>query len=131
MQVTAYTYDKKAALLILKNVLNQMLLFGTEKLISVNDDSIRVADVLSRSDNPFVMKATTELDATISYNFEDDSNNLTKKLKDLIVGSDTKEAQSILLNDSNIAGVQIDFSPFWMTHVSGNPDNIDFVIRPK
>lgn len=75
------------------------------------------------------MKATTELDGTISYNFEDASNNLTKKLKNLIVGSTVKDATSILLNDNNIASVQITFSPFWLTRISSSPDNIEFIIQ--
>ena len=75
------------------------------------------------------MKATTELDSTISYNFEDSTNNLTRKLKNLIANTDKKEATSILLNDTNIANVKIEFSPFWLTHVSNNPDNIEFIIQ--
>jgi hypothetical protein len=47
----------------------------------------------------------------------------------LIVGTSSKEAISILLNDNNIASVQITFSPFWLTRVSNNIDNIEFIIQ--
>jgi len=75
------------------------------------------------------MKATTEIDSTISYDFENSSNNLTKKLKNLIVGTTQEEAKSILLNSQNISQVSIKFSPFWLSKVSSNPDNIEFVIK--
>lgn len=127
--VRAYAYDTSATRAYLRGILQEMLLFGTEKLIAFNDDSIRISNVLSRADNPFSMKATTELDATISYDFEDDSNTLTKKLKDLIVNTTFEDARSIMLNNTNIANVRIVSSPFWLSRVVGNPDNIEFIIN--
>lgn len=130
VSINSYVYDKTATLFYLKTILNESLLFGTEKLIGINDDSLRITNTVSKNtDKTFSLKATTELDATISYNFEDPSNNLTKKLKNLIVNTSTKDATSILLNDNNIASVKIAFSPFWLTRVSSNPDNIEFIIQ--
>lgn len=130
VRISTYTYDHNATLFYLKTILNESLLFGTEKLIRVNDESLRITNVISKNTNPqFSLKGTTELDATISYNFEDVSNNLTKKLKNLIVNTSPKEATSLLLNDNNIASVKISFSPFWLTRVSNNPDNIEFIIQ--
>lgn len=128
--VSLNTYDRKSLLFSLKNLLNDTLLYGTEKLIGVNEESLRITTILSRTPAPsFSMKATTELEASISYNFEDPTNNLSLKLKNLIVNATEKEATSILLNDSNIASVKLRFSPFWMTRVANNPDNIEFVIE--
>jgi len=130
IKISTYTYDRTATLFYLKTILNESLLFGTEKLIGINDESLRITNAISKTTVPqFSLKGTTELDATISYNFEDSSNNLTKKLKNLIVGTSPKEATSILLNDNNIASVKITFSPFWLTNVSNNPDNIEFIIQ--
>lgn len=129
-KASAHAYDKGAATAYLTSVLRDNLLYGTEKLHTVNPDSFRITNILFKSDNgPFSMKATAELDASISYNFEDPTNNLTKKLKNLIVGTTEKEATSILLNDGNVAGVKLRFSPFWLTRVSSNPDAIEFVIE--
>ena len=114
----------------LSSVLRENLLYGTEKLHAVNDSSFKITNVLFRNDvPPFSLKATAELDATISYNFEDPTNNLTKKMKNLIVNSTEKEATSVLLNDANVAGVKFRFSPFWLTRVSSNPDSIEFIIE--
>jgi hypothetical protein len=97
--------------------------------MGINENSLKITNILSKVEKPFYLKATTELDATISYNFEDKNNNLTKKLKNLILNTNEKEATSILLNDTNIASVKIKFSPFWLTKISSNPDNIDFIIQ--
>ncbi|MDD2486962.1 MAG: hypothetical protein PHS92_01165 [Candidatus Gracilibacteria bacterium] len=129
IDITTYFYNKNELIFYLKNILNDSILLGTEKLINTNDDSIKIINILNKTQEPFYMKATTELDSTISYNFEDVSNNLTKKLKNLIASSTVKEATSILLNDPNIANVKIEFSPFWLTRISNNPDNIDFIIQ--
>lgn len=132
MKISTYTFDRNATLFYLRTILNESLLFGTEKLIGTNDNSLRISNVINRLTTPsFSMKATSELDSTISYNFEDAGNNLTKKLKNLILGSTPKDATSILLNDNNIASVKISFSPFWLTRVSSNPDNIEFIIEKK
>ncbi len=127
--LTTYVYDKSSAVFYLKTILNENILLWTEKLIWVNEDSLKITNILNQTANPFYMKATTELDSTISYNFEDATNNLTRKLKNLIANTNKKEATSILLNDSNIANVKIEFSPFWLTRVSNNPDNIEFIIE--
>ncbi|MCK9272426.1 hypothetical protein M0P65_02665 [Candidatus Gracilibacteria bacterium] len=125
-----FIYDKRGLVGYLKNILNENILLGTERLMNVNEDSVKITNILSKNENSgFQMKATTELDSTISYNFEDSTSNLTKKLKNLIAGSTQKEATSILLNDTNIANVKIEFSPFWLTRVSSNPDSIDFIIE--
>ena len=130
VKISTYAYDRDATLFYLKTILNESLLFGTEKLIGINDESLRITNIVSKNTTPyFSMKATTEIDATISYNFEDDSNNLTRKLKNLIVNTTPKEATSLLLNDNNIASVKITFSPFWLTKVSNSPDNIEFIIQ--
>lgn len=130
IKLQTFVYDKAVALTYLKNVLNETLLLGTEKLIAVDEKSIKITNVLTKnSTKSFYMKATTELNGTISYNFEDVSNNLTKKLKNLIANTTEKDATSILLNDPNISNVKISFSPFWLTRVSNNIDNIEFIIN--
>ncbi len=130
LKVTTYLFDRAAALSILRNLMNEKLLYGTEKLHEILNDSLKITNIINRTETPqFALKGTTDLSATISYNFEDSSNNLTKKLKNLIAGLSIDGATSVLLNDNNIAKVKIRLSPFWLTHVSSSPDNIDFIIE--
>lgn len=49
MKISTFAYDKDAALFYLKTILNENLLFGTEKLIGVNEDSLRITNVLSKT----------------------------------------------------------------------------------
>lgn len=77
----------------------------------------------------FALRGTTELSATISYDFEDDANSQTKRLKSVIAGKTIEDATSILLNTQSIAKAKIRLSPFWLTRVSGNVDNIEFTIE--
>ena len=129
LKVTTYLFDRSVALTILKNLMSEKLLYGTERLHEILNDSLKITSIISRADTPqFSLKGTTNLSATISYDFEDSGNNLTKKLKNLIAGLSIEEATSVLHNDSNIAQVKIRLSPFWLTHVSSSPDNIEFVI---
>ena len=130
MAVTTYLYDRDAAFSILKNILSAKLLYGTEKLHEILSDSLKITNIVNRTTVPmFSMKGTTELSATISYNFEDSANALTKKLKNLIAGLSVNDATSVLLNNNSIAKAKIKLSPFWLIHVSSNPDNIEFIIE--
>lgn len=128
VSINSYLYDKNGVSFFLKNVSNEKL-SETEKFLSLNDDSVRITNIFSKIDTPFYMKATVEMDSTISYDFENSLTNLTKKLKNLIVNTKPEEAKSILLNSEEISSVNIKFSPFWLNKVSSNPDNIEFMIK--
>jgi hypothetical protein len=125
----ALVYNRSSTLSYLKSVLSESLLYGTEKLISVDDSSLRITDTISQTVSPLSLRATTELDARISYNFEDSANELTRNLKTMILNLSEKDAKSALINEKNISNVRLKFSPFWMTRVTSNPDNIDFIIE--
>jgi hypothetical protein len=128
--VTSFVYDRNTVLALLKNLLGERLLYGTERLHDVLSDSLKITSTLNRVDAPkFTLKGTTELSATISYNFEDDANAQTRRLKNLIAGQPTDQAVSVLLNDQSIAKAKIRLSPFWLTRVSSNVDNIEFLIE--
>ncbi len=129
IDINTYVFDKNSVMSYLINILNESILSWTEKIIHINDDSLRIASVLSKAESPFYLKATTEFDATMSYNFEDKNSNLTKKLKNLILNTTKNEATSILIKNANISNIKIVFSPFWLTRVSNNPDNIEFIIQ--
>ncbi len=130
MKVSTYLYDKNTALTLLKSLLGEKLLYGTEKLHEILTDSLKISTVIAKQEAPqFGLKGTTELSATISYNFEDDSNALTKRLKNLIAGMSIEEATSVLLNNNNIAKARIRLSPFWLRYISSSPDNIEFIIE--
>ncbi len=128
--ITAYVYNKNTALSYLRALMNERLLFGAERLHEVLPESLKITTILNRTENPkFILRGTTELSATISYDYEDDANAQTKRLKNIIAGQSTEQALSVLQSDSSIANVKIRLSPFWLTSVSSNIDNIKFIIE--
>lgn len=130
IHISAYIYNKDAALGYLRSLMNERLLYGTERLHEVLPESLKITTILNRSDTPkFVLRGTTELSATISYNFEDDANLQTKRLKNFIAGQSVEQALSMLLADQSIAKAKIRLSPFWLMNVSSNIDNIKFIIE--
>ena len=128
--ISAYVFDKTLTLITLKELLEDRLIYGTERLHDILPETLKITSIVSRLDTPnFVLKGTTELSATISYNFEDDANAQTRRLKNMIAGKSVDQAVSLLLNNQSIAKARIRLSPFWLTQVSGNIDNIEFVIE--
>ncbi len=128
--ITSYVYNKDTALSYLRALMNERLLYGTERLHEILPESLKITTILNRADAPkFLLRGTTELSATISYNFEDDANAQTKRLKNLIAGQSVEQALSVLQFDKSIANVKIRLSPFWLTRVSSNIDNIKFIIE--
>jgi hypothetical protein len=128
--IAAYVFDKTLAAATLRSLLEEGLIYGTERLHLMLPETLKITNIISRADTPgFVLKGTTELSATISYNFEDDANAQTRRLKNMIAGKSVDQAVSLLLNNQSIAKARIRLSPFWLTRVSGNVDNIEFIIE--
>ena len=128
--IVSYIYNKDTALGYLKTLMNERLLYGTERLHEILPESLKITTILNRVEAPkFSLRGTTELSATISYNFEDDTNAQTKRLKNFIAGQSVEQALSILLADQSIAKAKIRLSPFWLLNVSSNIDNIKFIIE--
>jgi hypothetical protein len=127
--IAAYVFDRTLTLSTLKGLLEDRLIYGTERLHDVLPETLKITSIVSRTDTPnFALKGTTELSATISYNFEDDANAQTRRLKNMITGKPVDQAISLLLNNQSIAKARIRLTPFWLTRVSGNIDNIEFII---
>ena len=124
--INTYVYNKVDIENILKNILKDKLLHKTEKILYIDENSFNITDIINREDNPLRIKATAKLDAVISYNFEEKQNSLSRKLKKIIANTWEKEARSLLINNPYIADVKMKFSPFWLSRVSSNTDNIYF-----
>ena len=84
---------------------------------------------IARNADDTVIKATMEMNASISYDFENSKNELTRGLKVLISGLSREEAKTRLINEGKVREVTITFIPFWLSRVSSNIDNIEFVIH--
>lgn len=119
-----YIYNKTSVLNLLRNVINDSLLSGTDKLIMIDDNSLRMTVILDKINNPLTIKATTEVDIWLSYDFDNNSNNYNQRLKTLILWLDNDEAKNILLNEGKISNINIKNTPFFIKRVSSNLDNV-------
>jgi len=125
INVNSYTFNKNNVINILTSVINEKLLPWTDKLIFIDDKTLRTSLVLEKiRNNPLELKATTEINYGISFDFDNNSNYSNQRLKTLILWLDNNKAINILINDPNISNVKIKNTPFFINKVSSNIDNI-------
>lgn len=129
--LTAYAliYDRRAVIDYLTGIFREKLLLGTDKELAIHEDTLRLTNVISREPDDSSIKATMEMNTTITYDLENSSNELTRRMKVMIAGLTKKEAVDRLIQEWRVHEVAISFSPFWLTRVSSNLDNIEFIIR--
>jgi hypothetical protein len=129
LTISAIVYDRKATINYLTDVFREWLLQWTDKELAIHSDTLRMTNIVSQSEDHSRIKATMEMTASITYDFENATNELTRHMKVLIAGLSKKEAISRLINSGHVKEVDISFSPFWIRNVSSNIDNIDFIIE--
>ena len=129
VRINAQAFDKRATINYLVGIFREKLLQWTDKELGINEDSLRVSNVIERSEDASRIKVTVEMNAITTYDFENATNELTRQLKSIIIWLPAEEAKTRLMNDGHVGNIKIRFSPFWMRSVSSNPDNIDFVIE--
>jgi len=99
-----------------------------ESILFINEESLRIANVLERNDNPLHIKAAVQVEAFLSHNFLSEDNNYIHKLQNKILGLSKNNAIQILLNDPKISDVKIETRPFFIKNVSKLPQNIIFKV---
>lgn len=123
-----YVYNKDQALSQFKKVIDESLITWTDKLMFIDDNSLKTTVVLSKEENPLKVKATVEINMGLSYDFDNNLNFYNKRLKTIISWLDNDNAKNILLNEDRISNVDIINTPFYKK-VSWNPDNIILKIK--
>lgn len=129
--VEAIVYDRKATIEYLSAIFREGLLQGTDKEIAIHTDTLRMSNIVSKVEDNSRIKATMEMTASVTYDFENAANELTRHMKLLIAGLWEDTAVERLKEDGHVKDVEITFSPFWISTVSSNIDNIEFVIRQE
>lgn len=124
ISVKAYIYDKDTVYKTLIWSIRESILKESEKLMFIDKNSIKISNVIEKEESPTYIKATTEIDYGIAFNYWNNQNTRVQKLKNLIKGRDKKEAKKMLLNTKDVDKVEITSSPFFMSNVSNIEDNI-------
>ena len=99
LTVRALVYDKGAVINYLKQIFRDKLLRGTDKELAIHEDTLRLTNVISRAPNDSSIKATMEMNTTITYDLENASNELTRRMKITIAGLKKNDAITRLINE--------------------------------
>lgn len=129
ISVEALTYDRKATIDYLTQVFHESILRWTDKELAIHPETLRMTNIVSKVEDNSRIKATMEMNVSITYDFENAANELTRHMKVLIAWLPEKDAISRLINDGHVKEVELSFSPFWISTVSSNVDNIEFIIK--
>jgi len=129
LDVISYAYNLNSLLSKMKLEIDSSIIPDKEKILYINDKSVRFSEILVKNNNPFWLKATVEIEVFLSHNFENDLDNYAARLKKLIAWVNKKEAEKILINEEQISNASIDIKPFFINNVSNMEDNIKFIIE--
>ena len=129
INVETYIYNKNSVISKLKNIVNDSILEWSEKLLTINEDSLRASTIVSKQKDPFEVKVTMEIEAFVIHNFLNENDAYVKKLKNSIIGLPQDEGEKILINDPKISNAKIDITPFFIHTVASLPNNIIFQIQ--
>lgn len=125
----SYTYDATWILQKMKSIINEKYIEWVEKIYKIEEDSLRISEVLSLQENPFEMKATVEIESLFLLDFLHNENTYIPQLKEKIRGMNKSEAQDILINDPHIRKAEISLRPFFVKRISTIESNIIFEVR--
>jgi len=129
VKITTYLYNKELVINKLKSTIRENLLTDIENINFINDDSLRVSNVISKTTDPLTIKITAQIEVFYSHNFLSKTSNYVEKLKNTISGIDKSEALKNLINNPKISDVKIETRPFFMKKISKIPKNIVFKIN--
>ncbi len=124
IKITSYTYNTKKLLSELSSSIKWHVLEEVEKILYLNDKSLRVANIISKEKEPLEIKATVWIEVFYIHNFSWSRNSYINKLKNSISWLDKDVANKVLLNNSRISDVSIEIRPFFVDKVSKINDNI-------
>jgi hypothetical protein len=142
LDFSSYIYNKDSVISKLKNIVNEKIVKDEknidwvivteeiEKLLSIDNNSLRITNILYEKTSPRLeVKLTLEIDALVYKNFLNENSAYVQRLKNLIYWLNIDEAEKVLLNDKNIRSVNIDIQPFFMNKISNIESNVIFEIE--
>lgn len=127
--MSVYVYNKEHLIQRLKTLIYEKNLEGTEKISYVDENSLRMSEIISLQQKPFEMKATFEIEALYLHDFLHKDNTYTEQLKGKIAGLQKDEAIKVLVNDPRISNAEIVIRPFFVDTLSQIQKNIIFEIK--
>jgi len=122
--VSAYTFNSESIIQKLKTIISEKSLESVEKIIRVDEDSLRMTQVIYSKENPYEVKATFEIESLFLHDFLHSNNTYLDSLVQEIRGLKKENAENILLNDEKISSARIEIRPFFIDTISNIASNI-------
>lgn len=120
-----YLYDVATLRKILLQAAQNHLLEHTESLVEISNSPPDIIAILTKTDEPFMVKATAQIPVQILYDFTSSTGQKTLQniLSDLL-DADMDRAQKTLLNHPYVKSVNIRLTPFWSHKLPSTLDDI-------
>lgn len=128
IDIKLYVYNKESVLNELRQEIDAHTIKETEKVLYINDKSIRFSNLFYKNTNPFELKSTVEIEYFLTQNFLNEDNSYVQRLKISILWMNIDEATKILLNNPKISNAEIDAKPFFIKNVSNIWNNIEIKV---
>jgi len=129
IKIKTLIYDKDELLKYLENKTLSSLLEWIEKIDFINKNSLNFINVVSRNDEEWEYKVTTEVQIWTIYNFSNKENSKVKEIKYSIAWLENEKAIELIMKRANINNVELENSPFYSSTVAKNPENIIIEIK--
>lgn len=124
IKISTYSYNKWLLISKMRQDINNTILSDVEEIMELNSNSLRITNILSKTEKPFSVKATAILEAYVIHNFLSKNNTYVERLKHVVAWLPKEEAEKVLLNNNKINNVKIETKPFFINNISKINDNI-------
>lgn len=125
-----YLYHQPTLRKILLETAKSHLLENTESLVEISNSPPDIIATLSKTEEPFSIKATAQIPVQILYDFSSTTGQKTLQniLSDLL-DADAERAQKTLLNHPYVKTIDIRLTPFWSSRLPATLDRIYIKIK--
>lgn len=125
-----YLYHQPTLRKILLQTAESHLLEDTESLVEISNSPPDIIATLSKTEEPFSIKATAQIPVQILYDFSSPIGQKTLQniLSDLL-DADAERAKKTLLNHPYIKTIDIRLTPFWSKKLPLTLDKIYIKIK--
>lgn len=133
IDISTFIYNKNIVLSLLTNIINKNIISDSEKIISIDENSLRISHIIKRNDvvktnKKFILKGTTEIKYFTRKIFDSKNTYLNTRLKNIIRWKKIEKAEKILINRPEINNVKITVKPFFLNTISNISENIEIII---
>jgi len=120
----SYIFNTEPLIQKLRNRINEKIIPSQEIVSYIDQDSLRLAQIIYSNSDPFEFKATYEIDYLSLHNFSGSENIYVDTIRDKILWKNKDESLRILINDEKISTAEIQIRPFFLKNISQIPNNI-------